>query len=108
MLRYDKIDRMIAESRVYRKTFASSIGVTEQWLIKFLRGEIANPSSNKIEAIADYFGVPLDHLFDRKVQIREELQPLSEHNLEISCLNNLIKEKERTIDILLKLRRRHG
>lgn len=108
MLRYDKIDKMIAASRVYRKNFASSVGVTEQWLIKFLKGEIANPGSDKIEAIADYFGVPMDHLFDRKVQLREELLPLYEHNMEIARLNDLIKEKERTINILLNLRRRHG
>ena len=103
----NRIRELRKSNKLTQKQFCKILNIAQPTLSGYETNNF-QPDNATLVKIADYFGVPLDHLFDRKVQIREELQPLSEHNLEICCLNNLIKEKERTIDILLKLRKRHG
>ena len=102
MLKFNKIEKLIIEERVCKKSMAKKIGTTEQSLRLLLNGDIANPGMAKIEAIADFFRVPLDYFFEREVEVREDMQAQYEKEQEIRRLKELMAEKERTIQILMK------
>lgn len=62
---------------------------------------------NKIEAndlylIAQFFNVPIGYFFGEDGNLSNEKVQLNSHTREIDLLRELLKEKERTIQILMK------
>lgn len=66
-----------------------------------------NPTAKTLEAVADYFKVPLDALFKREVEFEEadvsaQLEAkVSSLKTEVELYKKLLEEKERTILVLL-------
>lgn len=48
-----------------RKTLSELCGLPPDTIRKYERGEVTNPSTESIEAIADYFEVSVDYLIGR-------------------------------------------
>lgn len=48
-----------------RKTLSELCGLPSDTIRKYERGEVTNPSTESIEAIADYFEVSVDYLIGR-------------------------------------------
>ncbi len=66
-----------------------------------------NPTAKTLEAVADFFKVPIDALFQREIECEDvgSNQRLEAKNsalaTEVALLNQLLAEKERTIQVLL-------
>jgi len=96
-----------------KKAFCAKIGISVQGLDNILKG--TEPGVNKIERIADFFQTSIDYFFDREdysnINIGHHVNgngnkvvgdiTLSECKKEIQHLQELLAEKERTIQILM-------
>ncbi len=116
MFRADKLATLIEASKYSKKDICKKVEISVQALDNTLKG--AEIGSRKLERIADLFRVPMDYFYDREVEIDERWHighsvngngnkvvgdiPLSEYRREIEHLKQLLKEKERTIQILLE------
>ena len=90
--------------------------VTPAALDNIING-ISIPKADNLEKIADFFEVPIDYFFDRSIEISDPALSITgngnkvqhgDGNImtetqakEIEHLNQLLAEKERTIQILL-------
>ena len=116
MFRADKLAALIDSSKYSKKEICQRVEISVQTLENTLKG--AEIGSRKLERIADLFKVPMDYFYDRDVEIDEHWHighnvngngnkvvgdiSLNECRREIEHLKQLLKEKERTIQILLE------
>lgn len=98
-----------------KKDFCKEIGISVQGLDNILKG--TEPGVTKIERIADFFKVRMDYFFDRNIELSDSKLSITgngnkiqhgDGNImietqakEIEHLQQLLAEKERTIQILL-------
>ena len=109
MFNGQKIKELIGERRVTKASIFTYANISKKSLDNIINGSNI-PNSNNIEAIADFFRVPIDYFFDRKIdlsntnidnQIKDDVSNTSEDQKEIEYLRKLLVEKERTIQILM-------
>lgn len=116
MIRPDRLAQLIEEKRIAKSKLCEEIGISVMALNNFLfKG--SEIGSTKLEKIADYFKVSMDYFYDREINdismnvghhvngngnnVSGDIA-LSECQRELSHLKQLLEEKERTIQILLK------
>ena len=112
----DKIKQILEERGIKQSTFLKDINMSKSNLYAWMNGS-SIPRVDSIEAIADYFDVPIDYFFERKFGQKEQNLghqvngngntvsgdiTLNECKTENAHLKELLEEKERTIQILLK------
>lgn len=68
MYNYQIISKLLEDNRVKRADFMRKTGVSNGGLANIM-SEKGNPSADKLELIADFFSIPIDTLFNRKVKI---------------------------------------
>ena len=109
-----KIEQLIIDNKLTKKSFCEKVSISVQGLDNILKG--ADLGSSKLERIADFFKLPIDYFFDRDINVDNSIGhhvngngnkvvgdiSLSEYRREIEHLKQLLKEKERTIQILLE------
>ena len=109
-----KINKLLEEKGVTKVSLFTSIGISKKGLDDIINGTHV-PKVSYIEAIADFFFFFIDYFFDRDVDLGVNIGhqikgngnkvsgniTLSECQKEIEHLKELLKEKERTIQILM-------
>lgn len=116
MFNPDKIRQLLEERGIKQATFLKDINISKSNLYVWSNGT-SLPRVDSIEIIADYFDVPIDYFFDRQTgtkfctndhqvtgngnTVSDEIT-LNECRTEIAHLKELLEEKERTIQILIK------
>ena len=115
MFNPDKIRRLFEDRNISQAQFIKDTGISKSNLYVWLNGSSV-PGADKPEIIADYFNLPIDYFFDRsinstEISIGHQIKgngnkvsgdiTLSECQKEIEHLKELLKEKERTIQILM-------
>jgi putative prophage lsa1 DNA-binding protein, XRE family len=116
MIRPDRLARLIEENRVTKSKLCDEVGISVMGLNNFLN-KGTEIGSTKLEKIADYFKVSMDYFYDREIDsasinLGHHVDGIgnhvsgdiitSEHEKEIAHLKQLLEEKERTIQILMK------
>ena len=116
MFNPDKIKQLLDERGIKQAKFIKDLNVSKSNLYVWLNG-LSQPKIDSLEEIADYFDVPIDYFFERKRgtnlltnghQVTGNGNTVSgditlnECRTEIVHLRELLKEKERTIQILMK------
>lgn len=112
-----RIDELLnTKKSLTKKTFCEKIGISVTGLDNVLN-KGTELGAFRMERIADYFKVPIDYFFDREVELPKHGVTISgdgnkvqhgngnvmiEQAKEIDHLKELLEEKERTIQILLK------
>lgn len=110
-----RIRELLEERGIQQNTFSIETGISKSNLWVWGEGT-SKPGADALEKIADYFNVPIDFFFDRKIdtsginighqlksngnKVSEDMT-LSEYQKEIVHLKELLAEKERTIQILM-------
>lgn len=98
-----------------KKAFCEKVGISVQGFDNILKG--TEPGVNKVERIADFFKLPIDYFFDRNIELLNPVMSVNGNGnkvqngdgnvmierqaKEIEHLQQLLAEKERTIQILL-------
>lgn len=109
MFNGQKIKDLIDDKKVTKVSLFSYANISKKSLDNIINGSNI-PNSNTIEAIADFFKVPIDYFFDRKIDlsntnvgnpIKDNVNNTLEDQKEIEHLRELLVEKERTIQILM-------
>lgn len=111
----DRISCLIEERGITKVSLYTAIGISGPGLDKMIAG--ANVRVGSLEKIADFFKVSMDYFFDREIDsasinighhvngngnnVSGDIE-LSECQRELSHLRQLLEEKERTIQILMK------
>jgi len=116
MFNPDKIRQILEEKGIKQSTFLKDLNLSKSNLYVWINGS-SIPRVDSIEAIADYFDVPIDYFFERKLGQKEQNLghkvtgngntvsgdiSLNECKAENAHLKELLAEKERTIQILMK------
>jgi transcriptional regulator with XRE-family HTH domain len=110
-----RIEDLIEERKATKVSIYKYADISKAQLDNIINGK-NTPSGNTIELIADFFKVPIDFFFDRKID-KSEIAighhvngngnkvsgdiSLSDAKREIEHLKELLVEKERTIQILM-------
>ena len=97
-----KIEQLIIDNKLTKKSFCEKVSISVQGLDNILKG--ADLGSSKLERIADFFKLPIDYFFDRDInhvngngnKVSGDIT-LSECKNELEKLRLLIKEKEERI-----------
>lgn len=115
MFNRHRIKELIEERKVTKVSLYTYANISKKSLDNIINGSNI-PNSNNIEAIADFFKLPIDYFFDRSIDISglnvghhvngngNKVSgdiTLSEYQKEIAHLKELLAEKERTIQILM-------
>lgn len=110
------INELLEKNGVKKSSLYSTIGISKKGLDDIING-VHLPKVKYVEAIADFFGISIDELFDREKSIGEPNIghhvsgnfnkvtgdiTLSDCKKEIAHLKELLAEKERTIQILMQ------
>lgn len=77
---YEKFEKLLHERHITANKVAIATGVTSATLSAWKRGEYT-PKKEKIQKIADYFGVPVGYFYDEadpEYYINEETAKLAE------------------------------
>lgn len=111
-----KLKRLIELSNMTQKDFCLQSGISEQSLYGYFESK-GNPTSKALEKMANILQCSIDDFFDREVtgpilnfghQVKGDGNnvsgdiSLSDCQKEIAHLKELLAEKERTIQILMK------
>ena len=111
----ERINKLLEERKITKVNLYTSVGISGPGLDKMIAG--ANVRVGSLEKIADFFKVSMDYFFDREIDnasisIGHHVQgignnvsgdiTLSECQKELAHLQQLLEEKERTIQILMK------
>lgn len=115
MFNGQKINKLIEERHITKKSLFEYMGTSASGLDSIIKN--CNPTAEKIEQIADFFQLPIDYFFDRNIEISDPSLSITgngnkiqhgDGNImietqakEIEHLQQLLAEKERTIQILL-------
>lgn len=115
MFNGQKINELLENSDTKKSTLYAAIGLSKKGLDDIING-VHTPKATHVEAIADFFDITIDELFERKRNIKEQNIghhvlgngnnvsgdiSLSDCQKEIAHLKELLSEKERTIQILM-------
>lgn len=114
MFKPKRILELIENNKLTKKAFCDKVEISEQTLANVLRG--SDIGSKKLERIAILFGVSMDYFFENEISTHPNIGHsingngnnisgdirLNECQREIEHLKELLSEKERTIQILLK------
>lgn len=115
MFKPERIASLIDEQRISKKEFCESVDIAVQTLDNVLKRG-SELGCIKLERIADYFNVPMDYFFEREKLSSHNIGhnitgnynkvngniSINEYEKEIVYLKELLAEKERTIQILMK------
>lgn len=115
MFLYSRIDDVLIDKKVTKEALANGIGVSLSSVKKWTAGSTI-PGADKIEALADFFKVPMEFFFDREISLTNTVGNISGsgnniqngHNghinitqsnaeKEIEHLKSLLMEKEQMI-----------
>ena len=111
----ERINKLLEERKITKVNLYTSIGISGPGLDKMIAG--ANVRVGSLEKIADFFNVPIDYFFDREldnahINIGHHVNgignnvsgdiTLSECQKELAHLQQLLEEKERNIQILMR------
>lgn len=111
----ERINKLLEERKITKVNLYTSVGISGPGLDKMIAG--ANVRVGSLEKIADFFNVSMDYFFDREIDnssisIGHHVNgmgnsvsgdiTLSDCQKELAHLKQLLEEKERTIQILLK------
>lgn len=109
------INNLLEERKITKVSLYNYMGISKKGLDDIINGNHM-PKVTYIEAIANFFNIPIDYLFEREintsgVNIGHQVKgngnkvsgdiTLSECQKEIEHLKQLLQEKERTIQILM-------
>lgn len=114
MFRPERIAALIEEQKLTKKKFCELVDIAVQTLDNTLKG--SELGCIKLERIADFFYVPMDYFYDREKSQSHNIGhnitgnhnkvngniSVNEYEKEIVYLKELLAEKERTIQILMK------
>ena len=92
-----KISKLLEERHLKKKSLIEYMQTYPSGLDAIIKD--GNPRADTLEKIADFFRLPIDYFFDRNIEI-SDLSPLITGNV-VASLQQLLAEKERTIQILL-------
>lgn len=67
---YEIFEKLMKEKGVRAADVAKATGIAPQTLSAWKKGE-SNPKNDKLQKIADYFGVPIDYLVNGKETLYE-------------------------------------
>lgn len=111
-----KITQLLEQRQTTKKSLFEYMGTSASGLDSIIKN--CNPTAEKIEQIADFFNLPIDYFFDRNIKTSEQTTTVNGNGnkvqngngnvmienqaKEIEHLKQLLEEKERTIQILLK------
>ena len=110
----NQLDELFKKKRIIQKDFAEKMGVTTVTVTKWKSQE--NIDAAKLEAISKVLNVPISYWFDLKESLSSivngdqsaasiygnaTVTTSDEKDKEIAHLKELLKEKERTIQILM-------
>lgn len=111
-----KIEEILSEKGISKTQFYKETSVSKSNMFVWSNGT-SLPGADKLEEMADYFMVPIDYFFERKVgqifstnghhvtgngnTVNGDIT-LNEYRTENAHLKQLLEEKERTIQILMK------
>lgn len=117
MFNGQKINKLIEERRITKKSLFEYMGTSASGLDSIIKN--CNPTAEKIEQIADFFRLPIDYFFDRKIEISDPAFSITgngnkvQHGdgnvmietqaKEIEHLQQLLMEKERMIQVLMSI-----
>lgn len=103
MYRAQNIKDIAEKKKIKIKDLYECTGISRGTLFNLLK-EDANPTADNIEKLADFLGCPIDDFFIRNATYQHTNTSgiNSPDNKEIELLKQLLEEKERTIQILLK------
>lgn len=112
MFNGQKISELIEERKVAKKAIYEYAGITKSQFDNYIKG-INVPGSDKLEAIADFFGCSIEIFFNRKIDLKDQIHighqvnghdnsvsgdiSLSECKKELELTKKLLKEKEERI-----------
>lgn len=88
------------KNEVSIRSVATHIGMSEQNLHRCIK--VNKIEANDLYLIAQYFNVPIGYFFGEDGSLPNEKVQLNSFIKEIDLLRELLKEKERTIQILIK------
>jgi transcriptional regulator with XRE-family HTH domain len=110
-----KVNELIESRKMKIKEFQDALGISYNSYRAIVDG---NPTVNTLEKVADFFNVPMDLFFDREISLTNTVGNISgtghkiqngQNNVmqesqekEITHLKELLKEKERLIQVLMK------
>ena len=115
MFNGQKINELLEKSDTKKNTLYVAIGLSKKGLDDIING-VHTPKATHVEAIADFFDISIDELFERNREIKEHNIghhvlgngnnvsgdiTLSNCQKEIAHLKELLAERERTIQILM-------
>lgn len=116
MFNPDKIKQLFEERGISQAQFLRDVNISKSNLYVWITGG-SLPKVDSLEIIADYFEVPMDYFFDRQSRTKFYTNghqvtgngnmvsgdiSLNEYKTENAHLKQLLEEKERTIQILMK------
>lgn len=116
MFNSKKISELIERERVKKVTIYNYVDLSKTQFDNIINGN-SIPRGDTLERIADFFKVPIDTFFERKIETSSTTIghhvngngnnvigdiALNECKKEIEHLKELLAEKERTIQILMK------
>ena len=105
----ERIIQLLEEKEETKAHLYSSIDISKSSLDNIIKGKNF-PSVKVLEDIADFFAVPTDYFFDRSIELMpyNPIAPIApasstmdDTNKEVLYLKEILKEKERTIQILM-------
>lgn len=87
---------------VSMREFASAVGLSEPFVSRMERGEVAPPSEGKIQNIASFFAIEPDHLVIMARKLPEGIKEmLFERPLLAPFLRSIAKKSDEELDRLL-------
>lgn len=112
MLKGERLASLLKRKELTQKDFAKEVGLSEVTVNSIITK--SKGSIESIEKIADYFNLPIDYFFERNIQLSQAITGngnriqngdgnvmIENQAKEIEHLQQLLAEKERTIQILM-------
>ena len=112
-----KIKLLLESRKQTRKSLLGFVNITGAALDNIING-VSMPKADNLEKIADFFELPIDYFFDRNIKTSEQTTTVNGNGNKVQNgngnvmienqakerehLKQLLEEKERTIQILLK------
>lgn len=101
MANFKIINDLLVKRKIAKKELCESIGISYTALSDLI--ERNSTKTDIIEKIAKFFNVPVSTFFDdQNIEFDQVLEKECNPNREIELLKEILAEKERTIQILMK------
>lgn len=98
---YDRIQELMVTQGVNAATVCKNTGISSALMTQWKQRK-QNPSGNKLQKIADYFGVSVDYLLGAEDNIIENPDKSSIEMNFYERLNDICSQKNTTVSVLLK------